>query len=100
MAAEIIYVSCICSLTDNLCSHVKERLIKWVRCGIRCFYVAVIKYHDLKQLKEEFILAYRCGELDVDGENILWQALKDCRRTKNRNFTFMLAILLVSSSAL
>lgn len=57
--------------------HLKERLIKWVRCGISCFYIAVIEYHDQNQLKEGLILAYSSRELDVDREDILWQALKD-----------------------
>lgn len=48
--------------------HLKERLIKWVRCGISCFYIAVIKYHDQNQLEEGLILAYSSRELDVDGK--------------------------------
>lgn len=37
--------------------HLKERLIKWVRCDISFFYIAVIKYHDQNQLEEGLIVA-------------------------------------------
>lgn len=72
--------------------HLKERLIKWVRYGISCFYIAIIKYHDQNQLTEELILAYSCRELDVDGEDIL-TGFKRLEEQKTESFVFMLSSL-------
>ena len=59
----------------------------------------MIKY-DQKQLKEEFIGAYSSRELDVGGEDVLWEALKACSKAKPGALLVCYQVCLVSTSTL